>query len=96
MKNLEGKPRAVQELVRGTARNDPRAIERHRAMSRKGGKAAAESNRLKREQQQQENAALAAIRAEEAAKRVVVDDPAKMYTESEEGDILPPDPDVLQ
>ena len=95
MKNPEGKPRAVQELIRGTARNDPRAIERHRAMSRKGGKAAAESNRLKREQQQHEDALRAAIRAEEA-KRAVVDDPAKVYTESEEGDILPPDPEVLQ
>ena len=59
-------------------------------MSRKGGKAAAESNRLKREQQEQENALRAEILTEDAKKVAV--ETADLYTESEEGDILPPDP----
>ena len=92
MKNLEGKPPAVRRLIQETARDNPDAIRRHRNMSRKGGKAAAESNRLKREQQQQENALRAEMLADHAKKVAV--ETADLYTESEEGDILPPDPKV--
>ncbi len=64
-------------------------------MSRKGGAAAAESNRLKRNQQQQEDALRAEMLAEDA-KKAAVETAETLYSESEEGDILPPDPKSLQ
>ncbi len=64
-------------------------------MSRKGGRAAAESNRLKREQQEQENALRAEMLAEDA-KKTAMETAETLYSESGEGDILPPDPKSLQ
>ncbi len=91
MKNREGKPAAVTRLIRETARDNPDAIRRHREMSRRGGKAAAESNRLNRAQEQQDKALQATALAEDA-KRVAIETAKTLYSVSEEGDILPPDP----
>ncbi len=95
MKNPEGRPSAVRRLIQETARDNPDAIQRHRNMSRKGGKAAAESNRLRRKQQQEEDTLRTAMLVEDV-RNAAAQTAETLYTESEEGDILPPDPKAPQ
>ena len=86
MKNLEGRPKKVLEVIRESVRGNPEAVRHHRAMSRKGGEAAAESKRLKKE-----NAEIHAAQLMEEATHVESETRKTLYSLSPEGDILPPD-----
>ena len=87
MKNLEGRPKKVLEVIRESVRGNPEAVRHHRAMSRKGGLAAAEKKRLMKEK-----ADTHAAEIMEEAVNVERENAKHLYVQSEEGDVLPPNP----
>ena len=86
---LEGKPQKVLEVIRESVRDNPGAMRHHEAMSRKGGLAAAESKRRKKEQAEVHTTLLA-----EDAANVALENSKTLFTQSDEGDILPPVPEM--
>ncbi len=77
------KPSGVLKIIRASAAGDDAAREHHLAMSRKGGFVSAENRERKKEEK--------AAQIREAAIHE-----ATWHPSSEGGDILPPDPSILE